>query len=970
MIVKNEAPVIRRCLESVRPIIDYWVIVDTGSTDGTQDIIRAHLKDVPGELHERPWHDFAYNRSEALALARPHGDYSLIIDADDVLEIPEGFRLPELTADSYMVDIQDTSIRYQRRQLLRNTLPWRYQGVLHEVLTDENARPPGYLPIVTRRGYDGARRRDPMTYRKDAAILEAALLTETDPFLRSRYTFYLAQSYRDCMEKQKAAEAYLRRAELGFWDQEVFCSLYNAAQIKQELGHDTVEVIALYSRAFGVAPNRAEALHGASRLCRNTGRNQEGYEIAKRGLALTAPADGLFVETWIYDYGLLDEFVVNSYWSGHYGECLDACVRLLARDTLPDGYRDRIAANARFALDKLPRQQAPASLDVMVWPAGSGSPDIPLAIPAIATPRAGTGMVSVITPTRDRSRFLSRALTYFRGQDYANIEWLVLDDSPRPDRPLADLNDNNISYQHVDGKMSIGEKRNILIEKARGDIIVQFDDDDYYAPNYVSAMVAALVARDADLINLRGWFLYDLRSRFFGYWDLTRKEGPHYRCDQAGVASIMLSPGNNAAFENNHFGFGFSYAFKRKVWESVRFPEIDWNEDGEFSLGARSKFKVDGFHDTTGLCLHLLHPGSSSRCFPQYHLPSFLLRDIFRGLDFPAANDLGDAPHPKGEDSAAQSARSQSGWTPDRAMGGTELMVEGLRQRLGKELDAINLRINDFQDASLDGRPLIVWVHHDGDQAAVQWFNDKNKVQQVTWFVFVSEWQKARYIDRFGVPPEKCFVLRNASEIDHSNRQWNPGKPLRLAYTSTPFRGLSVLLDVWDKLRPADAELHIWSSMRLYGPGLNDEAYGELYDRALALPGVEYHGIVPNQDLRAALRNIDFLVYPSTFPETSCLSVIEAMAAGCRVVCPSLGALPETTGKFARLYPYPHDGAVHAEAFRAILAEEIRNPWDGHPELAEEQQNFARETYDWRVRIAEWRKFIGMALESSARSAV
>ena len=78
---------IRRCLDSVRPIIDHWVIVDTGSTDGTQDIIREHLRDLPGELHERPWRDFAHNRSEALELARGKSDYTLIIDADDTLEI-------------------------------------------------------------------------------------------------------------------------------------------------------------------------------------------------------------------------------------------------------------------------------------------------------------------------------------------------------------------------------------------------------------------------------------------------------------------------------------------------------------------------------------------------------------------------------------------------------------------------------------------------------------------------------------------------------------------------------------------------------------------------------------------------------------------------------------------------------------------------------------------------------------------
>ena len=62
--------------------------MDTGSDDGTQNIVREFFHDIPGELHERPWVDFAHNRSQALALARSHGDYSLIIDADDVLELP------------------------------------------------------------------------------------------------------------------------------------------------------------------------------------------------------------------------------------------------------------------------------------------------------------------------------------------------------------------------------------------------------------------------------------------------------------------------------------------------------------------------------------------------------------------------------------------------------------------------------------------------------------------------------------------------------------------------------------------------------------------------------------------------------------------------------------------------------------------------------------------------------------------
>jgi glycosyltransferase involved in cell wall biosynthesis len=362
MIVKNEASVIRRCLDSVRPLIDHWVIVDTGSTDGTQDIIRAHLKDLPGELVERPWQDFAHNRSEALALARPHADYTFIIDADDALELSAGFVLPALTADSYTVDIQDTNAFYQRQQFVRAALPWRYAGVLHEFLTCDGAGPQSHLPIVMRRNHDGARRNDPTTYQRDAAILEAALARETDPFLISRYTFYLAQSYRDSSMPEKALEKYLARAELGYWHEEVYMALLHAARIKESLGHAEQEVIDTYLRAAAICPNRTEALHGASRFCRFKGRNEEGYQIAKRGIDLKMPGAGLFLEPWIYETGLLDEFAVNAYWSDHPRESLDATLRILGNKNLPQEQWQRFSDNARFALQKLPKDPNLGSL--------------------------------------------------------------------------------------------------------------------------------------------------------------------------------------------------------------------------------------------------------------------------------------------------------------------------------------------------------------------------------------------------------------------------------------------------------------------------------------------------------------------------------------------------------------------------------------------------------------------------------
>ena len=262
--------------------------------------------------------------------------------------------MPALQADSYMLRIADTSVSYHRTQIVRSALPWRWRGVLHEFLTCDDARTSGTLEgLRLRRNHDGARRRDPRTYTRDAEILETALKTENDPFMRSRYQFYLAQSYRDCGEKEKALQAYLQRAELGFWIEEVFMSLYSAAKLQESLGQPFDQVIATYLRAADAVPGRAEALHGASRYCRISGRFREGYDIARRAGLFGEMPDGLFVEPWIYEYGLLDEFAVNAYWAGEYRECLDACERILREGKCPEGQRARVEANAAFARQKL-----------------------------------------------------------------------------------------------------------------------------------------------------------------------------------------------------------------------------------------------------------------------------------------------------------------------------------------------------------------------------------------------------------------------------------------------------------------------------------------------------------------------------------------------------------------------------------------------------------------------------------------
>jgi glycosyltransferase involved in cell wall biosynthesis len=353
MIVKNEAPVIRRCLDSVLPLIDHWVIVDTGSSDGTQDIIRTHMTGVPGTLHQRPWLDFAHNRSESLALARPHADYSLVIDADDFIEpLPESVP-QQLTHDSYTLDIIDPPLQYIRKQLLHNRLEWRYRGVLHEFVHCSEDHSVGHLPWRMRRNHDGARRRDPQTYAKDAEVFVRALETERDPFLRSRYTFYLAQSYRDCHQHTQAIAHYLQRSIMGGWQEEVYYSLYEVGRLKQLMELPDEEVLAAYEAASQALPSRIEALHDASRLCRLKGRFQQGYDIAKRGLGQPYAAHTLFGRPWMYETGLLDEFAVNAYWAGHHVDCLDACLQILATGKLAGSELQRVVDNAKYALRKL-----------------------------------------------------------------------------------------------------------------------------------------------------------------------------------------------------------------------------------------------------------------------------------------------------------------------------------------------------------------------------------------------------------------------------------------------------------------------------------------------------------------------------------------------------------------------------------------------------------------------------------------
>ncbi|TWA76541.1 glycosyl transferase family 2 [Azospirillum brasilense] len=234
-------------------------------------------------------------------------------------------------------------------------------------------------------------------------------------------------------------------------------------------------------------------------------------------------------------------------------------------------------------------------------------------------------LVSIITPSWGREDVLPLCHARVLTQTVPDIEWLVFDDSPRPSAYLQPLAGPRLKYFYAPRRYAIGEKRNILAEHARGEIIVHFDDDDFYAPTYVERLLGWLEAGH-DAVTLSGWFLHSAVHGTFGYWD-TARGGSHHRWGR--TARSYVEAAETPPSDDNLLGYGFSYAYRRSVWEAVRFPPVNACEDAPFMKAARERFRVAAFPDAEGLCLHTLHARSTSLCLPQYELPSLLLERLF-----------------------------------------------------------------------------------------------------------------------------------------------------------------------------------------------------------------------------------------------------------------------------------------------------------------------------------------------------
>jgi len=247
--------------------------------------------------------------------------------------------------------------------------------------------------------------------------------------------------------------------------------------------------------------------------------------------------------------------------------------------------------------------------------------------------------VSVITPTFGRERFLPSLYRCFAEQSYEPRELLVYDDSPLPSRFFSALSDARVRYLHAPSRLTIGEKRNRLIELAQGEVIAQFDDDDHYAPGYLAAMVGAL--GDADMVKLGGWFALSIPDDAFFFWDTTQNHPLHFKVGEGAIGFVTSAQFKPDFVAKNVDGYGFTYLFRRAAInqragvaaDPVRFPAQNFGEDLPFVRALRAAgAAIHLVDDDAGLVVHLLHDRNSSVIFPQYRLPRALAARLFPGL--------------------------------------------------------------------------------------------------------------------------------------------------------------------------------------------------------------------------------------------------------------------------------------------------------------------------------------------------
>lgn len=352
MIVKDEGARILRALDSAAPYVSAFAITDTGSTDDTIAKIRewSNIKKIPGIVNEAPFIDWAQARNVALNLGRTNApawgcDYLLLIDADMELVVKDAHAFDNLTGPSYDMYQKGGTLEYLNRRLVRADTVGQYVGVTHEYLDVEAT---GSIPLDAAfftDHADGANRPD--KFKRDIRLLREGLKNEPH---NSRYFFYLAQSYRDAGEIDKAIKWFKRRVEAGGWPEEQWYAQYCLANCYGARGNDD-EFVKQMLKAFNMRPARAESLYQLANHSRLKGDNGTATMYADMALHTPKSTDALFVDTFKTSIGPMEEFGICGFYLEHRRkEAFEITSALSIMGDAPGGTRDTARANMYFYL--------------------------------------------------------------------------------------------------------------------------------------------------------------------------------------------------------------------------------------------------------------------------------------------------------------------------------------------------------------------------------------------------------------------------------------------------------------------------------------------------------------------------------------------------------------------------------------------------------------------------------------------
>jgi beta-1,4-mannosyl-glycoprotein beta-1,4-N-acetylglucosaminyltransferase len=265
----------------------------------------------------------------------------------------------------------------------------------------------------------------------------------------------------------------------------------------------------------------------------------------------------------------------------------------------------------------------------------------------------------------------------------------------------------------------------------------------------------------------------------------------------------------------------------------------------------------------------------------------------------------------------------------------------------------------------------IVWLHPHHMEEGLEQLMDKQFQKHFKAYVFVSDWQYERFMERFQLPMEKCYVLKNATQPFEKHEK--PNGKLQLMFHPNPIRGLDVLLEAIKLIPEEDFDLHIFHELdpderkKQHLEGIQTYEYSHVgpqeeaflrYCLRLAQEDkrIVRHTRTNNSKVREQLMKTHIFAYPAYFMETSCICMIEALCAGCSVLSSNLAALPETGLGFARQYGFIPDRQKHIERFARELKRTITEYREGKFDNTQ-QVEVCNKYYSWDTRVEQWVQF-------------